>query len=223
MRELALFAGAGGGLLAGALIGWRCICAVEIDGYRRRVLELRQCENALPAFPIWDDVRTFDGTAWRGHVDVVSGGFPCQAHSSAARGRNVADDLWPEMRRIVAETAPRYIFAENTTRKAIDAAADDLEQMGYETRCIALSAADLGGDHVRPRYWLRAHAHGDCELRRPEHAKMARVQELCQSVWRTEPAGARVPNGLARRVERLSATGDGQVPVVAAAAWELMG
>lgn len=164
MRELALFAGSGGGLLASRINGWRTICAVEINGYRRKVLQLRQCERALDNFPIWDDIRTFDGLPWRGRVDVVSGGFPCQAYSSAARGENVADDLWPEMRRIVAETAPRYVFAENTQRRAIDQAADDLESMGYKTRCIPLSAADLGADHVRPRYWLRAHADSDGEL-----------------------------------------------------------
>src|SRR5690348_14599982 len=105
MRELALFAGAGGGLLASNLLGWRTICAVEINGYRRDVLCARQDDGSLPVFPIWDDIRTFDGLEWRGRIDVVSGGFPCQAYSSAARGRNTADDLWPEMRRVVAETA----------------------------------------------------------------------------------------------------------------------
>ena len=130
MNELALFAGAGGGLLASRLLGWRTVCAVEFDGYRRAVLAARQDDGSLEPFPIWDDVRTFDGLPWRGRVDVVSGGFPCQAYSSAARGRNTTDDLWPEMRRIVAEVAPRYVFAENVGRRAIDRAADDLEQMG---------------------------------------------------------------------------------------------
>ena len=61
MNELALFAGAGGGILGGHLLGWRTVCAVEIDPYCRRVLLARQRDGILPLFPIWDDVRTFDG------------------------------------------------------------------------------------------------------------------------------------------------------------------
>lgn len=222
MNELALFAGAGGGLLASRLLGWRTVCAVEFDGYRRNILELRQCDGALETFPIWDDIRTFDGLPWRGRVDVVSGGFPCQAYSSAARGKNTADDLWPEMRRIVAEAAPWFVFAENTQRRAIDRAADELEEMGYKAQCIALSAAELGGDHIRTRYWLRAYPDGHGKLRGRIYAEMARLSRFCAGVWSTEPASSRISDGLANRVERLEATGDGQVPAVAAAAWRIL-
>src|SRR5215831_4334339 len=83
VRELALFAGAGGGILGSFLIGWTTVCAVEIDPFCRGVLLARQRDGMLPRFPIWDDVRTFDGKPWRGHVDVISGGFPCQDISSA--------------------------------------------------------------------------------------------------------------------------------------------
>lgn len=222
LRELALFAGAGGGILGGRLLGWRTVCAVELSEYRRAVLERRQIDGHLAPFPLWADIRTFDGLPWRGRIDVVSGGFPCQAYSTAARGQNVADDLWPEMRRVVAEVAPRYVFAENVLRKAIDFAADDLEAMGYETRCIALSAADLGADHGRPRYWLRAHAHGDSELRNSVDAEVAELQSLCAGVWSALPGGPRTSDGLAHRVERLGAIGDGQIPAVAAAAWRIL-
>ena len=78
MNELALFAGAGGGILGGKLLGWRTVCAVEWNPFAAGVLAARQNEGALSPFPIWDDVRTFDGNPWRGLVDVVSGGFPCQ-------------------------------------------------------------------------------------------------------------------------------------------------
>lgn len=222
MRELALFAGAGGGLLGGRLLDWRTVCAVEIDGYRRSVLIARQNDTSLPVFPIWDDIRTFDALLWRGRVDVVSGGFPCQAYSSAARGRNVADDLWPEMRRVVAETAPRHVFAENPSRKAIEAAADDLEAMGYQTRCIALSAADLGADHLRKRYWLRAYAHDEGQLRGALNAEVAGLPRFHPGVWDAQPRECGVVDGLAARMDRLRAAGDGQVPIVAATAWELM-
>lgn len=219
MNELALFAGAGGGILASELLGWRTVCAVEYDATKARMLLLRQQDGCIPAFPIWNDIRTFDGRPWRGVVDVVSGGFPCQAYSSASRGRSVADDLWPEMRRIVADVAPRYVFAENTARRAIDRAAEDLEAMGYAVRCIPLSAADLGADHVRQRYWLRAYADRNGKLQRAINAEASELPRLCPGVWRAAPDEPRMADGMAARVDRISAAGNGQVPIVAATAW----
>jgi hypothetical protein len=90
VNELALFAGHGGGILGGLLLGWRTVCAVEIDPVARSVLLARQNDACLRPFAVWDDIRTFDGRPWRGAVDVVSGGFPCQPFSTAARGRNNA-------------------------------------------------------------------------------------------------------------------------------------
>ena len=222
MNELALFAGAGGGILGGHLLGWRTVCAVERSAYCARRLMQRQNEGHLPPFPVWDDVRAFDGRAWRGLVDVVSGGFPCQAHSSAARGRTVADDLWPEMRRVVADAAPRFVFAENVVRKAIDNAAEDLEAMGYKTRCIALAASDLGADHIRQRYWLLAYTDDDSELLLPVDAEVAELPRVHAGIWEAEPDEPRMDDGVAHRVDRLAATGNGQVPVVAAAAWQML-
>ena len=86
MNELALFAGAGGGILGGHLLGWRTVCAVEWEPYPASVLCARQNDGLLPPFPIWDDVQTFDGKPWQGIVDVVSGGFPCQDISAAGTG-----------------------------------------------------------------------------------------------------------------------------------------
>jgi DNA (cytosine-5)-methyltransferase 1 len=87
VNELALFAGAGGGILGGKLLGWRTVCAVEWEPYPASVLVARQNDKILAPFPIWDDVRTFDGKPWQGIVDVVSGGFPCQDISAAGGGR----------------------------------------------------------------------------------------------------------------------------------------
>lgn len=222
MNELALFAGAGGGLLASALNGWKTVCAVELDWYSRCVLTQRQNDGLSAFYPIWDDVCTFDGRTWRGIVDVVSGGFPCQAYSTAAAGRNNADDLWPEMRRIVADVAPRYVFAENVAKQAIDQAADDLESMGYQARCISLSAKDLGADHIRERYWLLAHADMQGKLHSAKHAEVAFGKSIQNSIWNSKPDESRIYDGLAYRVDRLKATGNGQIPIVAATAWRIL-
>lgn len=223
MHELALFAGVGGGLLASKILGWRTVCAVELDEYCRCVLVQRQNDGQLrPAFPIWDDVCTFDGRAWRGIIDVITGGFPCQAFSTAAAGKNTADDLWPEMRRIVADVSPRYVFAENVSRKAIDAACDDLESMGYKTKALALSAKDLGADHIRQRFWLLAYTDNNGELLRSINAKTRWMSQLGKSVWESDPRSTGISDGMAYRMDRLKATGNGQVSVVAAMAWMIL-
>jgi len=126
------------------------------------------------------------------------------------------------MLRVVADVAPGYVFAENVARKAIDAAADDLETLGYSVRCMALSASDLGGDHVRQRYWLLAHADVHGELCGTFDAEVAERSRLRPGVWQTEPGEPRVSDGLARSMDRLAATGNGQVSIVAARAWQIL-
>lgn len=218
MNELALFMGGGGGILGTHLLGWRPVCGVEYNAFCARRVMQRQNEGHLPPFPIWDDVRTFDGLPWRGFVDVVSGGFPCQAFSKAAAGRNTADDLWPEMRRVVADVAPRYVWAENVSDKAIDAAADDLEQMGYKTAALPLAASDMGADHIRERYWLLAYTDDKGELLRGINAEVAKLSDFRPRVWEAFPGDSRVADGVANRVDRYRATGNGQVPNVVIAA-----
>lgn len=218
MNELALFAGAGGGLLASHMLGWKTICAVEYNENARRILCARQNDGSLSPFPIWDDVRTFDGREWEGTVDIVSGGFPCQAFSSAAAGRNNADDLWPEMRRIISDAAPRFVYAENVSPKAINAAADDLESMGYKTSALSLSAKDVGADHIRARHWVLAYADDPRELLRGINAETSGLQGLQAGVWDSYPGESGMVNGMASRVDRIRASGNGQVPVVAASA-----
>jgi len=75
-RTLELFAGIGGGILGGVLLGHQCIGAVEIDQYCQQVLSARQKDGSLPWFPIFDDIKSFDGRRYRGLADIVSGGFP---------------------------------------------------------------------------------------------------------------------------------------------------
>jgi len=166
MNELALFAGAGGGILGGHLLGWRCICAVEIDAYARRVLLARQDDGSLPPFPVWDDVCTFDGAPWRGRADVVSGGFPCQDISLAGKGEGITgarSGLWAEMARIIREVEPRFVLVENSpalTVRGLGAVLGDLASMGFNAEWGVFSAAAVGAPHQRDRLWILA-AHPD--------------------------------------------------------------
>ena len=161
MNELALFAGAGGGILAG--IG-RIVCAVEYEPSAAAVLLHRQNTGHLPTFPIWDDVRTFDGRPWRGIVDVISGGFPCQDISLAGAGAGIDGErsgLWREFARIIREVGPRFVFVENSpalTSRGLGVVLGDLASMGYDARWGVLGANDAGAWHKRDRIWIVANA-----------------------------------------------------------------
>ncbi len=162
MRELALFAGAGGGVLGGKLLGWQTVCAVEIDEYCRRVLMQRQDDGLLEPFPIWPDVRSFNGVPWAGLVDVVSGGFPCQDISAAGNGAGITGErsgLWTEMARIIREVQPRFAFVENSpmlTSRGLGVVLGDLAELGYDSNYGIFSAAGCGAPHLRKRIWIKA-------------------------------------------------------------------
>jgi len=163
VNELHLFAGAGGGILGGMLLGHTCVCAVEIEPYPRAVLLQRQRDGILPRFPIWDDVCTFDGKPWRGSVDIVCGGFPCQDISAAGKGAGIdgsRSGLWSEMARIIGEVQPRYALVENSpmlTLRGLGRVLGDLAEMGYDARWGVLGHDNCGGDHSRKRIWIVAY------------------------------------------------------------------
>lgn len=247
MRELALFAGAGGGILGGKLLGWRCVCAVEIDPYARRVLLARQADGCLEPFPIWDDVTTFDGKQWAGFVDVVSGGFPCQDLSVAKQGAEgiygARSGLWKQMARIVCEVRPQFVFVENSpalTFRGLGRVLADLAEMGFDACWGVFSAADVGAPHIRERIWILAYA-GSLSEYRPVFAKdcpqlggheAVRCEDWKQFAlvagvptglgrWRElgQPGLVRIDDGVADVLDRLHAVGNGQVPAVVRHAW----
>ena len=308
LNELALFAGTGGGILGGKLLGWRTVCAVERDAYAAAVLAQRQNDGLLKAFPIWSDVTTFDGRPWRGIAQIVSGGFPCQDISSAGKGAGITGErsgLWKEFARIIGEVRPRFVFVENSpmlTLRGLGVVLGDLSSMGFDAEWGVISAGDCGAPHERQRIWIVANAKGErcwqrggqsyipskdgrqdgqmcaelggtseqsadmadspqlqCDGRndntgvglesgqvpefenngwahyladtnspqrqgrsissgvRAQHANLSGT-----SWWGTEPNVGRVANGVAARVDRLKAIGNGQVPIVAATAFRIL-
>ena len=162
MNELALFAGVGGGILGGKLLGWRTVCAVEWEPYPASILCARQNDGFFPPFPIWDDVQTFDGKPWRGIVDVISGGFPCQDISAAGKGAGIDGErsgMWREMARIICEVRPRFVFVENSpmlVSRGLGTVLGDLATMGFNAKWGVLGAADIGANHQRDRIWIVA-------------------------------------------------------------------
>lgn len=241
MRELALFAGAGGGILGGKLLGWECVCAVEMAAYPRQVLLARQRDGCLPRFPIWDDVRTFDGRPWRGHVDVISGGFPCQDVSAAGKGAGITgarSGLWSEMARVVCEVQPRYVLVENSpllVSRGLDVVLADLAALGYNAQWGVVGAHHVGAPHKRERVWVLANSaklQRDGRENNGEHLKRRQIPKPgdCSSEarpfgnwWHDEPGMDRVVDGIPDRlVQRMRALGNGQVPAVVRLACETL-
>jgi DNA (cytosine-5)-methyltransferase 1 len=241
MNELALFAGAGGGILGGTLIGFRTVCAVEIEPYAASVLVARQNDRILPPFPIWDDVRTFDGKPWRGIVDVVSGGFPCQDISVCKKNAKGIDGersgLWKEMARIICDVRPRFVFVENSPAlliRGFERVLGDLASMGYNARWGVLGAGAIGSVCEGERIWILASETNSTVLEGvdiPEY--IVPCSEESRRWQYSRAIGAmlsqddysiikRDTHVMAGAMDRLKAIGNGQVPAVAAKAWHVL-
>ncbi len=231
LRTMHLFAGAGGGILADLLLGHQPVCAVEWDGYCQQVLSARQKDGHLPWFPIFGDVQTFDGKPWRGIVDVVSGGFPCQDISAAGKGAGIDGErsgMWKHMARVVSEVRPRYVFVENSpmlVTRGLERVIGDLTALGYDTKWTVMGAADVGANHKRDRIWILA---TDSNLSQQQRGGVSsRVHQEDSDFgnalwWKNQPDIHRMADGVAARVDRLKAIGNGQVPLCAATAWRIL-
>jgi DNA (cytosine-5)-methyltransferase 1 len=192
-----LFAGAGGGILADLLLGHNPIGACEIEPYPRNVLLARQADGILPNFPIWDDVATLDGNPWRGSVDVLCGGFPCQDISSAGKGAGISGErsgLWKEYARLIGEMRPRFVFAENSPllrTRGLGVVLKDLASLGYNARWGVLGARDVGAPHKRDRMWVLAYPrlHGHSTTKKSESTTSGGNSGTSEQEQTVEPSG----------------------------------
>jgi DNA (cytosine-5)-methyltransferase 1 len=163
LRTLSVCSG-GGGLDLGvelALPGARPVCLVERDVFAAAHLVQKMEAGLLAPAPIWSDLRTFDGGAWRGAVDLFVGGIPCQPHSQAGRrgGLNDPRDLWDDARRVIEESEPGLVFLENVdgfVSSALERVTDDLRGMGLRTTAGLFTAAEVGAPHERRRCFVLA-------------------------------------------------------------------
>jgi len=164
-RVLSLCSGIGGldlGLRI-AVPGARTVCYVEREAFCCEVLAKAGETGLLDRAPVWTDLGTFDGRAWRGRVDCIIAGFPCQPVSSSGKRRGIADArwLWPEVERVIAEVRPRLVFLENVpglvrNRGAFGAVLAGLAHLGFDAEWTCLRAADVGAPHQRTRVFILA-------------------------------------------------------------------
>ena len=166
MNELSLFTGAGGGALGSLLLGWRTIGYVEWDNYCQQVIRRRIEDGILHNAPIFGDIRAFigDGYAerYRGMVDVITAGFPCQPFSTAGKraGEDDPRNMWPATIECIRVVRPRFALLENVpgllSSGYFGTILGDLAESGYDARWRILSAAEVGAPHKRDRLWIVA-------------------------------------------------------------------
>ncbi len=223
IKEFHLFAGIGGGIYGGELLGHKCCAGVEIMPYAQSVLKQRQKDGWMPEFPIYGDLCALDGTEFKGQFDVLCGGFPCQAFSTAAHGKNIKEkNLWGEMLRFVQESEAPVVFAENVVLRAIEKAKEDLENVGYRVARCRLSCSDLGADHQRNRFWLLAVKDEKVLDRISAHVNALPV--LKGEFWASNISemGGDTSNGHKERRKQLLGVGNAQSPFVVASAFRIL-
>jgi DNA (cytosine-5)-methyltransferase 1 len=251
VKELSLFTGAGGGLLGTHLLGWTPIGYVEFNDYCQRVLKARIEDGYIPDAPIFGDIKAFisEGYAesYQGMVDVVTAGFPCQpwsnagAISGARKGAESGRNMWPETCSVLRVVQPRLALLENVpaliSSGYFQRILAELAEIGYGVRWEIVSAATVGAPHIRKRLWVLADADGSrLQGRRKTRAYFENVGDehpwhrfgQCGQTrfpsfnWSNQPYMGGGVYGVASRVDRLKALGNGQVPAVVRAAWELL-
>jgi DNA (cytosine-5)-methyltransferase 1 len=144
-------------------MGWRTIGYVEINPYCQKVLRQRIDEGYLDNAPIFGDIRTFIGEGYadgyKGLVNLVTAGFPCQPFSVAGkkRGKEDSRNLWPETIECIRRIRPEFLFLENVpgllTNRYIRRIYGELAEIGYNARWLVLGADDVGAPHRRKRWW----------------------------------------------------------------------
>jgi DNA (cytosine-5)-methyltransferase 1 len=257
----------------------RTIAYVEREAYAAAVLAARMETQDLDDAPIWSDVASFDARAWRGLVDCVVSGDPCQPNSTAGKRRGADDERWlaGHVVRIFDESGANRLFRENVAGNLagqLEFFISALERLGCRVACGIFSAAEVGGAHRRERLFIMADRSGGglhgVDGRRaifqpanrnkpmadgdgwrcqgggqPQPAwfngKSGNESDGCRgaapaplfapgpndSRWPEfiaaapglEPALCRMADGMADRLDRLRACGNGVVPLAAARAW----
>lgn len=161
MTHASLFSGIGGFDYAAEVAGWTNVFSCEIDSFCNYVLKEYHEKTEK-----YYDIKTTDFTVWRGRVDVLSGGFPCQPYSVAGKrlGKNDERHLFPEMLRAIREIQPRWVVGENVRGiiswnggLVFEEVCASLEAIGYEVQPFILPACGIGAPHRRDRVWFVAH------------------------------------------------------------------
>lgn len=145
------------------------MCYVEREAFAVELLARRMEEARLDSAPLWSDLRTFDGRPWRGVVDLVAGGFPCQDISDAGKRAGIDGErsgLWAEFVRVVREVRPRYVLVENVRAllvRGLDRVLGNLAALGFDAEWGVFTASEVGAPHERARVFVLARSVSNAE------------------------------------------------------------
>ena len=160
MKHLPLFAGINGFGLAADWMGWEQVAHCEIDEFCQKVIQY-YWPKSIPHY----DIKKTDFKQYKGTIDIISGGFPCQPYSVAGKRKGKEDErhLWPEMLRAIREVQPRWVVGENVRGLinwsgglVFEEVQSDLENEGYEVWAFILPACGVDAPHRRDRIWFVA-------------------------------------------------------------------
>ena len=220
LKVLDLFSGIGGFSLGFERAGMETVAFCEYEEHAQKILR-----KHWPDVPIYKDVRTLDGKQFRGSVDVVCGGFPCQPHSTAGRRNASSDDrdMWQDTARLVREVQPQYCVFENV-RGLLTSESGwyfaevlfDLSEAGYVVEWFVIPAAAVGAPHLRERVWIIAYS-DEAQLKRGRIS--GRIQEEYSNAGYTrwgkdKPGVERTSNGIPFQMDRLGRLGNAVVPQI---------
>jgi DNA (cytosine-5)-methyltransferase 1 len=218
--HLDLFSGIGGFALAAQMVGGiKTVAFCEINSWARGVLS-----KNFPGVPIHADVKTLNPNTY-GRIDLITGGWPCQPHSSAGKRKGTADDryLWSEMYRVIKACRPTWFLGENVAgiiSVELDQVLSDLEIAGYAATAFSVPAVACDAPHGRPRWWVVGHANGTPENTYPAPGPSdTRGQATSEpSRWPSDAGMGRTSDGVSNRMDthRLTGLGNAIVPQVAA-------
>lgn len=163
MRHGSLFTGIGGFDLAAEWMAWINIFQVEKDKYCQKVLT-----KHFPTTKLYEEIKEFDAKQYRGAIDIITGGFPCQPFSTAGKRKGKTDEryLWPEMLGVIRTIRPRWVVAENVSGivswnngLVFEQVQTDMEVEGYEVQPFVIPACAVNAPHRRDRVWFIAHSY----------------------------------------------------------------
>ena len=227
IKGLSLCAGIGGFDLGLKLVlggRYKTTCFVERDAYAQACLVARMEDSILDPALVWDNLTTFAGKRWRGKVDLISAGWPCQGFSTATRGRPRQENLWPYIERIICEIGPEVVFLENVPPAPWEMVKSQLGAFGYNTAFGVFCPSQLGAPHRRRRGFLVANTNCHSECRGTINEKMAVLPKDAGRVWKTNTRDLGVDDGVSSRMDKLRCLGNAVIPEVAASAFrELWG